>query len=99
MPDFLNQASLSGRIAELEERSRSSNARYPEVATHLPEDLRARAAALATILGLNALGAIQEGATVQQLEQEREAARQLTVQVEREAREAGLPQPSTVDED
>ena len=85
---------IEGRLAELEGRARESvEFSYREARAHLPEDPRARAAALATLMGLDAFDALREGSSVEQLEEERAARRAMVEQVSRESREAGMPLP------
>jgi hypothetical protein len=97
MPEFLVGSSLDSRVRELEDRARASGVDYARISAHLPVDQRARAAALATTMGLNALRAIQEGSTLEDLEQERETTRDVTERNERESMEAGRPRPNTAD--
>ena len=90
---------IEGRLAELERRARESTGfSYDEAQAHLPEDPRARAAALATLMGLDAFDALREGVSVEQLENDRVARRELAEQVSRESREAGIPLPPGYEE-
>jgi hypothetical protein len=93
MPDFLER-----RVAELEGRARERDLDVEEMSTHLPEDPRARAAALATVLGLDALQALRDGVTYEQLEQEAEARRLAAEQAAGESAKAGIPPPPAVGE-
>ena len=93
MQDFLEH-----RVAELEGRARERDLDFEEMSAHLPEDPRARAAALATVLGLDALQALRDGITYEQLEQEAEARRLAAEQVAGESEKAGIPPPAIGEE-
>jgi hypothetical protein len=86
--DFLEE-----RRAELERRAREREVDWDALSANLPEDPRARVAALATVLGFDALRAWREDVSLEQLEQERLARREAAEQGAREAEEAGVPLP------
>ena len=89
MADFLED-----RRAQLEDRLRTMDI-AEDVTSRLPDEPRARILAIATVLRIDALKALQENVDLEQLEQEREERRQTLEQAQRMAGEAATPsQPS-----
>jgi len=88
MTDFLEE-----RGAEFERLAKERGVDWRALSAKLPEDPRARVAALATVLGFDSLAAWRKDVSLEQLEQESEARRETAEQVAREAEEAGGPLP------
>jgi hypothetical protein len=86
---------LEDRVNELEARVRESeDVDYEEVAKYLPREPQVRVLALATVLKLDALKAAQEGATLLQLEEDRDRHRE----AEESLRDSGMLPESTTEE-
>lgn len=78
---------LEARIAEFEQRARErTDLFFEEVASHLPEDPKARLAALASVMGLDAVRALREGISIVALEQHAESYRRTGEQMQEEER-------------
>jgi hypothetical protein len=84
-------AFLEERATELETRAQKRGHNPEELMRELPTDLRARVAKLATMLGLDALDALREDVTLDQLEEESRARDEASKQVESQMKELGLP--------
>jgi hypothetical protein len=84
---------LEERGAGLERRAKERGVDWDALSANLPEDPRARVAALATVLGFDALRAWREDVSLEHLEQESVARRETAEQGAREAEKAGVPLP------
>jgi hypothetical protein len=91
--DFLQE-----RAVELERRLSERDLDREAIAGSLPEDPRARVMALATVLGLDALEALREDLTVDELEEARRWRREATKESETQMKDAGAVPPELPEE-
>ncbi len=89
----MNKAVSADRVAALEERLREENSQANDVLSMLPEEPTKRAAALATVMDLDALYAIHIDVEVDDLVRERDARRRALDEARQTAAEQGISLP------
>jgi hypothetical protein len=93
MADF-----LSDRASELEKRAPDHGVDVDALSSQLAPGSRARVAALATALRIDALGALREDVTLDQLEDESRSRREANELTARHSEEGGHPLPDQTEE-
>ena len=91
----MSEAVSADRVAALEQRLREENAQANDVLSMLPEEPTKRAAALATLMELDALQAIHNDVEIDDLVRERDARRRALDEARPTAAEQGVFLPGS----